>query len=69
MDAISATMVQASSEVITLLSKIRNSEFLSKIIKVFKDKEESLNGEEVICTYWNFYRDLAEFSSLEMQLA
>lgn len=69
MDAISATMVQASSEVITLLSKIRNSEFLSKIIKIFKDKEESLNGEEVICRYLNFYRDLVEFSSLEMQLA
>lgn len=68
-DAISATMVQASSELITLLSKIRSSEFLEKILKIFKDKEESLNGEEIICRYLNFYEDLAEFSFLEMQLA
>jgi len=69
MDAISATVVQASSELIELLSKIRSSGFLNQIIQNFKDKEESLNGEEIICRYWNFYRDLAEFSSLEMQLA
>lgn len=69
MDAISATMVQASSELITLLSKIRSSEFLKKILQVFKDKEESLNGEEIICRYWNFYKDLVEFSFLEVQLA
>lgn len=69
MDAISATVVQASSELIELLSKIRSSGFLNQIIQNFKDKEENLNGEEIICRYWNFYRDLAEFSSLEMQLA
>ena len=69
MDAISATVVQASSELIELLSKIRSSSFLNQIIQNFKDKEESLDGEEIICRYWNFYRDIAEFSSLEMQLA
>ena len=69
MDAISATVVQASSELIELLSKIRSSGFLNQIIHNFKDKEESLDGEEIICRYLNFYRDIAEFSSLEVQLA
>ena len=62
-------MVQASSELIELLSKIRSSGFLNQIIQNFKDKEESLDGEEIICRYLNFYRDIAEFSSLEVQLA
>lgn len=63
MDAIPAIMLKVSSELVTLLSKIRSSGFLQKIVRVFEDKEE------VVSRYWNFYRDLAEFSSLELQLA
>ncbi|GFI68739.1 hypothetical protein IMSAG249_00557 [Lachnospiraceae bacterium] len=68
MDAISAIMVQASSSLISILSKIRNSKFLEKIIHIFND-DEVINETEFVYRYFNFYKDMAEFAFLEMQLA
>lgn len=68
MDAISTTMVQAPSDLISILSKIRDSKFLDKIIHIIND-DEVKNGIEIVCRYFNFYKDLAEFSFLETQLA
>ena len=68
MDAISTTMVQAPSDLISILSKIRDSKFLEKIIHIIND-DEMKNGIEMVWRYFNFYKDLAEFSFLEMQLA
>lgn len=68
MDAISTIMVQAPSDLISILSKIRDSKFLEKIIHIIND-DEVKNEIEIVHRYFNFYKDLAEFSFLEMQLA
>lgn len=70
MDEISTIMVQAPSDLISILSKIRVSKFLDTVIHMFNDDEVKNSNEiEIVCRYFNFYKDLAEFSFLEMQLA
>lgn len=68
MDAISTIMVQAPSDLISILNKIRDSKFLNKIINIFSD-DEVTSEVEIVHRYLNFYKDLTEFSFLEMQLA
>lgn len=59
---------KASTDFISLMNELRTSGFLEKLLKIMPGYPITVDGEEVLFTYLNFYDDICKFEAIQQKI-